>query len=179
LTHRVVTESERMRRPPRRRRPDDNRRPLDPAERREREEQRFVEDLENRIRFFLLSEDNELALEPMNSYKRRLVHKIAVQYKLGTESRGEEPNRSVCLLRTEEAVIPEERVQRVRLWDFGAQVFPVKPGTDGVRLALKQDGSIEIWNEGDKHRYVTDRLVTSRQIRIRQGKIVTPDDPEW
>jgi hypothetical protein len=175
-----VTEDDRTRRPPRRRRPEGNRRrELDPAERRERDEQRFVEDLEARIRFFLLSEDGELELEPMNSYKRRLAHKVAMQYKLGTESRGEEPNRLVALLRTEEAEVPEERVQRVRMWDFGTQTFPINPGPDGVHLALKQDGSIELWNEDDKHRYVTDRHVTSRQIRIRQSKIVMPDDPEW
>lgn len=176
-----MTERDSMRRPPRRKRPDGNRRreSIDPAERQEREDQRFSEDLESRIRHFLLSEDGELALEPMNSYKRRLVHKIAMQYKLGTESRGEEPNRSVCLLRTEEAEVPEERVQRVRLWDFGAQTFAINPGKEGVHLALKQDGSLELWNESDRHRYVSDRMVGSRQVRIRQGKIVTPDDPEW
>lgn len=170
-----------MGRPPRRRRPDDHRRRenLDPAERQERDDQRFVEDLESRIRFFLQSEDNELALEPMNSYKRRLAHQVAVQYKLGTESRGEEPNRSVCLLRTPEAEIPQERAPRVKLWDFGAQTFPINPGPDGVRLALKQDGSLEIWNDADKHRYLAERLVTSRQVRIRKSKIVTPDDPDW
>lgn len=170
-----------MRRPPRRRRPDGNRRreSLDPAQRQERDDQRFVEELESRIRAFLLSEDGELALEPMNSYKRRLVHKVAMQYRLGTESRGEEPNRSVCLIRTEEAQVPEERVTRVRLWDFGAQTFPINPGQDGVRLALKQDGSIELWNEAEKHRYVSDRVVNSRQVRVRKGKIVVPDDPEW
>jgi hypothetical protein len=170
-----------MRRPPRRRRPDGNRRreSLDPAERQERDDQRFIEDLESRIRYFLQSDESELALEPMNSYKRRLVHQVAMQYKLGTESRGEEPNRSVCLLRTEEAEMPEERASRTRLWDFGAQSFPINPGTEGVRLALKQDGSLEIWNEGDKHRYVSERLVTSRQVRVRKGKIIVPSDPEW
>ena len=168
-----------MRRPPRRRRPDGRGRPenLDPAERQERQEKKFLEELENRIKYFLMSEDRQLELEPMNSYKRRLVHKLAVQYKLGTESRGEEPERWVCLIRTEEAVMPEGR--KPRLWDFGVQTFPVNPGKEGIRLALKSDGSLEVWSEAERHRILDDRLVTSRQVRIRNGKIVTPDDPEW
>lgn len=169
----------RMRRPPRRDRPDSSRRrgPVDPAERQERDERKFIEELEQRIRLFLSTEDRELALEPMNSYKRRLVHKLADQYKLTAESRGEEPARSVCLIRTEEAVMPEEK--RVRLWDFGAQTFPVNPGPDGLHLALKSDGSIELFSESERHRIVADRHVTGRQIRIRQGKIVIPGDAEW
>ena len=169
-----------MRRPPRRRKPEGRGRPesLDPAERQERQERKFLEEIENRVKFFLMSEDRELELEPMNSYKRRLVHKLATQYKLGTESRGEEPERWVCLVRTEETAMPQDR-SRPKLWDFGAQTFPVNPGPEGIHLALKVDGAIEVWSEGDRHRVVDERHVTSRQIRIRQGKIVTPDDPEW
>jgi hypothetical protein len=84
----------------------------------------------------------------------------------------------VCLIRTEEAVMPKGK-SRAKLWDFGAQTFPVNPGEHGVRIALKADGSVELWSESDRHRIVDERLVTSRQIRVRHGKIVTPEDPDW
>jgi hypothetical protein len=167
---------------PRRRRPEGRSRPgsEDSSERQERLDRRFLEDLEARVRQFLSTEDTELELEPMNSYKRRLVHKLAMQYKLDTESRGEEPNRSVCLIRTPESEAPKARpAPRARAWDFGVQTFPVNPGPEGIRLALMSDGSVQLYDEAEHSRVLHDRVVHSRQIRVRQGKIVTPDDPEW
>ena len=152
--------------------------PLSDEERREKQEQRFLESVEKRIKYFLISEDAELDMEPMNSYKRRLVHKIAVDYKLGTESRGEEPERRVCLLRTGETEVPTGR-DRPRMVDFGTQTFPVSAGKDGLHLALKMDGSIELWDERATRDVLHDRLVTSAESRIRNSKIVTPDDPDW
>ncbi len=166
-----------MERPPRRRRPERPPR-RHSAESADRQEQQFLESIENRIKYFLVSDEPELDLEPMNSYKRRLVHKLAVQYKLETESRGEEPERRVCLVRTGESSAPTGR-SRPRMLDFGAQTFPVNPGDEGLHLALKMDGTIELWQERDQHQVVDHRLVTSSQIRIRNGKIVTPDDAEW
>ncbi len=166
-----------MERPPRRRRPErpPRRNSSDSADRQERQ---FVESIETRINTFLASNDPELDLEPMNSYKRRLVHKLAVQYKLDTESRGEEPERRVCLVRTGDSAAPTGR-PGPRSLDFGAQTFPINPGEEGLHLALKMDGTIELWQERDSHQVLDHRLVTTRQIRIRNGKIVTPEDAEW
>ena len=144
----------------------------------DRGEDRFLEDLENRIQYFLSSEDKELDLEPMNSYKRRLAHKVATDYKLETDSRGEEPNRYVRLIRTEASEAPKEK-SRPKLWDFGMQTFSVNPGEHGERMALKMDGSVELYQESEKHKVVDERIVTTRQFRIRKGKIVTPDDAGW
>ncbi|HUJ77095.1 MAG TPA: hypothetical protein VL359_19675, partial [bacterium] len=66
-----------------------------------------------------------------------------------------------------------------KAWDYGSQVFPVDPGTNGVRIALKRDGSIELYQERDRSHVVAERLVTSRQFRVRQGKIVQPGEPGW
>ncbi len=143
-----------------------------------RDETRFLEEMENRIKYFLVSGEDELELEPMNSYKRRSVHKLATEYKLDTDSRGEEPGRYVCLIKTEDAEAPTGRA-RPKLWDFGVQTFPINPGADGVRLMLKLDGSLEIYDEASKHQILHDRVVSHRQIRVRKGKITTPDDPGW
>lgn len=143
-----------------------------------RSETRFLEDLESRIKYFLVSGEEELQLEPMNSYKRRSVHKLATEYKLETDSRGEEPERYVCLIKTEAAEAPTGR-DRPKLWDFGVQTFSINPGADGVRLMLKLDGSLEIYDEASKHQILHERVVSHRQIRVRKGKIVTPDDADW
>ena len=55
-----------------------------------------------RIAYFLRSPEEELELEPMNSSRRRRVHKIAVKYTLRTEPRGEDRDRYVCLVKTSE-----------------------------------------------------------------------------
>jgi hypothetical protein len=167
---------------PRRKRPDGRSRPGtdDRDGRQDQLDRRFQEELEERIRQFLASEETSLELEPMNSYKRRLAHKIAMDFKLDTESRGEEPTRWVCLVRTADSAAPPSRpAPRARTADFGAQTFPVNPGPEGIRLALMADGSVQLYNESEQHRVVSDRLVHSRQIRVRNGKIVTPDDPDW
>ena len=43
----------------------------------------------------------------MNSFRRRMVHKIGTKYKLTSESKGEGINRSVSLIKTEQTKIPE------------------------------------------------------------------------
>ncbi len=137
-----------------------------------------------RIAYFLRSPEEELELEPMNSYRRRMVHSIAVKFNLRTESRGEDRDRYVCLVKTPEtlaavAVAEAAPAGRVRLWDFGSQTFPVNPGKAGIHMALKVDGSLELFREQDRAHIVADRIVTTREFRVRQGRILLPDDPGY
>ena len=160
---------------PRHRKPPDKRRD---GSARSTEEDGFSEETELRIQRFLQSDDKELVFEPMNSYKRRLVHNIAKPYQLDTESRGEEPERHVCLVKTADSKAPSG-VRLPRAWDFGNQTFAVNPGEEGLRIALKEDGSLEIFREGDRKHVVDERLVTTRELKIKGGKIVLPGDPGW
>ena len=148
-------------------------------EQREKQDRLFISDLETRVKFFMSGEDKEFELEPMNSYKRRLVHKVATEFQLDTDSRGEEPNRFVCLIKTKDSKTPADKGRNPRLWDFGSQTFPINPGKDGVRLALKTDGSIELIGEGKQYNVLDEQLVTAKMIRIRKGKIVQPGEPNW
>lgn len=135
-----------------------------------------------RIAYFLRSPEEELELEPMNSYRRRMVHTIGVKFNLRTESRGADRDRYVCLVKTPETLAPEAEAApagRVRLWDFGSQTFPVNPGQHGIHMALKVDGSLELFREQDRAHIVADRVVTSREFRVRQGRILQPDDPGY
>lgn len=161
-------------RPPRRRSSED----ATPAASQERADREFRREIEMRLQVFVSSEAPELELEPMNSYRRHLVHNIAKEFQLATESRGDDRDRRVCVIRTKETRVPKSQA-KAKLWDFGSQTFPVNPGLHGVRLALKSDGSIELHEGADTRHILHERLVTARQIRIRNGQIVVPDDPNW
>jgi hypothetical protein len=218
---------------------------------RERSEQEFTEEMHGRLQQFLASDEQGMALEPMNSFKRRVVHNLAKEYGIETESRGEDRDRHVYLIRTTSSATPsnaprrkvgpteeqglpgddedagpdaespplsaepppqtfeertrppeerprarEERPRRAegrarapedatdlagssRVWDFGSQTFPVNPGAQGVHIAVKRDGSIEIFQERDRNHIVADRVVTSKQFRVRKNRIIQPGEPDW
>jgi hypothetical protein len=188
--------------------------------------------MHGRFQQFLASDEQGMALEPMNSFKRRIVHNLAKEYGIETESRGEERERHVYLARTTSSATPanaprrqpgeaapgpgdgdgdnagsddspedtasdgsasqgEDREMRERpfearpsrgggrVWDFGSQTFPVNPGAQGVHIAVKRDGSIEIFQERDRNHVVAERLVTSKHFRVRKGKILQPGEPGW
>jgi hypothetical protein len=179
---------------------------------RDRSEQEFTEEMHARLQQFLTSDEQGIALEPMNSFKRRVVHNLAKDYQIETESRGEDRERHVYLIRTTSSATPADAPRRKpgeapshhrptepsepresresaddaadypsasKVWDFGSQTFPVNPGEQGVHIAIKRDGSIEIFQEKDRNHVVAERLVTSRQFRVRKGKIVQPGEPGW
>lgn len=183
----MARDSEHRRGPRRPRRDRDGRRDRererDPAEIKERIDREFGREIEMRISYFLQSEETELELEPMNSYRRRMVHNVARKFSLDTESRGEDRNRYVCLIKTEDtpakaADVPAQ-APRVRLWDYGSQTFPVNPGKKGIHMALKVDGSIELFRESERSHVLADRVVTAREFRVRDGKIVQPGEPGY
>lgn len=183
---------------PRRRRPPRGRGVRERADS-EHDLREFDEEIKTRIRFFLQSSEAELELEPMNSYRRRAVHKLCKTYPLDSESRGEGRERYVCLIRTPDTphVPPAEfspptfedppvleaqtpsTPSRTPTLDFGTRTFFVNPGKQGLRMALKMDGTVELSRPGEERYTLHERIVTTRQIRIRQGKIVQPEDPEW
>ena len=62
-----------------------------------KKEKFFERDIKNIINDVIKSKD-EVKLDPMNSYKRRIVHSIAGEYyNIETESFGEEPERYVVI----------------------------------------------------------------------------------
>jgi len=84
----------------------------------------------------------------------------------------------VCLVKTEDtAAAPAPR--SVRLWDYGNQTFPVNPGPRGLHMALKVDGSLEIFREEERAHILADRVITSHEFRVRQGKLLVPGDPGY
>ena len=70
---------------------------LDASNYKFKQERFFEKDIKNIINDVMKSKD-EVKLDPMNSYKRRIVHSIASEYyNIETESFGEEPERYVLI----------------------------------------------------------------------------------
>ena len=70
---------------------------LDASNYKVKKERFFERDIKNIINDVMKSKD-EIKLDPMNSYKRRIVHSIASEYyNIETESFGEEPERYVVI----------------------------------------------------------------------------------
>ena len=70
---------------------------LDASNYKVKQERFFEKDIKNIINDVMKSRD-EVKLDPMNSYKRRIVHSIASEYyNIETESFGEEPERYVVI----------------------------------------------------------------------------------
>jgi len=70
---------------------------LDASNYKVKKERFFEKDIKNIINDVMKTKD-EIKLDPMNSYKRRIVHSIASEYyNIETESFGEEPERYVVI----------------------------------------------------------------------------------
>ena len=138
-------------------------------------DEELIAEINDKIISFVKSEETNLQLEPMNSFRRRMVHKIGTKYKLTSESTGEGINRSVSLKKTEKTVIPENIMQD-NVIDRGIEIFYAKPGTE---IVLKKDGSFGVaLNERDS-RILDRRSVEDGEFRIRQNQIVCRHDSNW
>lgn len=70
---------------------------LDASNYKIKKEKYFEKDIKNIINEVIKTKD-EMKLDPMNSYKRRIIHSIASEYyNIETESFGEEPERYVVI----------------------------------------------------------------------------------
>ena len=124
---------------------------------------------------FIKSNETHLQMDPMNSYRRRMVHKIGTEFKLTSESTGEGDNRSVQLEKTNASAIPEN-VNKKRVFDRGIEIFYSKPGAE---IVLSTDGSFGISLKEPERRVLDKRTVEDGEFRIRENKIICKDDTNW
>jgi len=112
----------------------------------------------------------------MNSYKRRLAHKLSGQFQLESESIGEDKNRAVLLKKTPQTKISGNRKFKAPRIDTGNETYYAKPG---VQIVLRSDGSFGVpWKEKDGHS-IDKRVVHDGVFRIRSNQIVCQEDSNW
>ena len=138
-------------------------------------DEELIAEINDTLMRFVKSEETHLQLEPMNSFRRRMVHKIGTKFKLTSESKGEGINRSVSLRKTELTAIPENIIQN-NVIDRGIEIFYSKPGTV---IVLRKDGSFGIALNERETRILDRRPVEDGEFRIRQNKIVCRNDSNW
>ena len=124
---------------------------------------------------FIKSNETHLQMDPMNSYRRRMVHKIGTEFKLTSESIGEGESRAVRLEKTNASAIPEN-VYKKRVFDRGIEIFYVKPGAE---IVLRNDGSFGISLKERESRVLDKRTIQEGEFRIRENKIICKDDSNW
>ena len=59
------------------------------------------------------------------------------------------------------------------------KVLSISCGQDGIELALKKDGSINVYQPEDEPYIIHRRLVTEPQVKIKEGRILQPSDADW
>tara|TARA_Y100000590_G_scaffold389115_1_gene463931 strand:+ start:230 stop:676 length:447 start_codon:yes stop_codon:yes gene_type:complete len=138
-------------------------------------DEELIAEINDALVRFVKSEETQLQLEPMNSFRRRMVHKIGIKYRLNSESTGEGTNRSVSLRKTEKTEIPENLMQD-NVIDRGIEIFYSKPGTE---IVLRKDGSFGVALNERETRILDRRRVEDGEFRIRQNKIVCRIDSNW
>ena len=138
-------------------------------------DEELIAEINDALVSFIKSEETQLQMEPMNSFRRRMVHKIGSKYKLTSESTGEGINRSVSLRKTELTEIPGNIMQN-NVVDRGIEIFYSKPGTE---IVLRKDGSFGISLNERETRVLDRRPVEDGEFRIRQNKIICRNDSNW
>ena len=124
---------------------------------------------------FIQSDETHLQMDPMNSYRRRMVHKIGAEYKLSSESTGEGENRSVRLSKTATTEIPDNINKQIVI-DRGIEIFYVKPGAE---IVLRNDGSFGVALKERDNKILDKRIVEEGEFRIRDNKIICKQDSSW
>ena len=138
-------------------------------------DQELLTDVNTGIVRFIKSDETFLQMEPMNSYRRRMVHKIGADYKLSSESTGDGENRSVRLSKTPETTIPEN-INSQRVIDRGIEIFYAKPGAE---IVLRKDGSFGVSLKERESKILDRRTVVDGEFRIRENKIICKQDSNW
>ncbi|HIA57089.1 MAG TPA: hypothetical protein EYO46_04980 [Candidatus Lambdaproteobacteria bacterium] len=138
-------------------------------------DQELLTDVNTAIVRFIKSDETFLQMEPMNAYRRRMVHKIGADYKLSSESTGDGENRSVRLSKTPETTIPEN-INSQRVIDRGIEIFYAKPGAE---IVLRKDGSFGVSLKERESKILDRRTVVDGEFRIRENKIICKQDSNW
>ena len=124
---------------------------------------------------FIKSNETHLQMDPMNSYRRRMVHKIGTEFKLTSESTSEGDSRSVRLEKTNASAIPEN-INKKRVFVRGIEIYYAKPGAE---IVLRYAGSFGISLKERETRVLDKRTVEDGEFRIRENKIICKDDSNW
>ena len=108
--------------------------------------QEFLDYYAERLVSFIQSDEEMIHLEPMNSFYRRLIHNLAIRFKLKTHSEGENRERHIVITKAGDSSIPKDLNLRTPVWDWGDREFLVNSLEEEVEIVLNRDGSFGLKN---------------------------------
>lgn len=142
-------------------------------------EQEFILQIEKKINWFKKSGRDYVHLKPMNSYYRRLSHKLADTLGLFSCSEGEGPDRHLVVHRTKKGMeTPAPESTRSYKWDFGDREFFVNSMQASVEIFLGKDGTVGL-SEVSGQNYITKRKISTKSFKVKKDQIITILDSEW
>ncbi len=135
---------------------------------------------EEEFRKFLSGKTKTLHLPPMNSYQRRLLHQLALEFKFNTGSEGEGEDRHVVVSKTPESAAPEKKqTNRGPVWSYGDREFMVDSKRRSVWVYLAKDGSVGTLEPDTNTPLLTKKKITTGSFKVKNSRIVEIVDPEW
>lgn len=142
-------------------------------------DQEFLDLYFEKLTEYVEKGDDVIHLDPMNSFYRRLIHKLANDFGFKTHSEGEDKERHTVITRTNNT----KKFKKVKVeapkWDFGDQEFFVKPTPEGTDIYLGHDGNIGIYDENQRAPFLDKRLVMTTSFKVKNSKIVIAEDKNW
>ena len=143
-------------------------------------DQKLIEDVATEFSDFLESDEKTRHLAPMNSYNRRLVHKLAGEYGFETGSDGEGDSRHVVVTKQKDSQKPKERkLGKMPVWNFGEREFIVDSYSKAVEVYLAVDGTIGAWDSSMKFPIICKKAVASGSFKVKANEIIEITDKNW
>jgi len=142
-------------------------------------DEELLNQYENEFKEFIKGGEQVMHLPPMNSYQRRLIHHLAVEFKFKTSSEGDGDERHVVIGKTKDAAAPDKRkFGQPTQWNYGDREFIVN-SMEPVWIFLARDGSMGTWDETVTTPIIIKKLVTSGSFKIKANQIVEIQDENW
>ncbi|KAK3604003.1 hypothetical protein CHS0354_026802 [Potamilus streckersoni] len=139
----------------------------------------FLSDLHAKLTAFSSSDETRLELEPYNSYKRKLVHDLAVKFGMESASEGEGDERHNVIIKTEKVTVPNIDYSKKEIWNHGNREYMVRKTIDGVDICLNADGSVTLYSGQPAAKIIHRKKVTTGAFKVINSKIVEFNEPEW
>lgn len=144
------------------------------------DEENFLDQYEEVFRDFISSDQQQLEMEPMNSYFRKLLHDLGTEFKFETTSNGEGPERHILVRKTEESKAPEKTLRKKRqTWSFGDREFFVDSTSNSVEVYLDRNGNVGFYDKRSDPKHIARKKVTTGSFKIKENKIIEIIDSEW
>ncbi len=141
--------------------------------------QEFLDYYAERLVSFIQSDEEMIHLEPMNSFYRRLIHNLAIRFKLKTHSEGENRERHIVITKAGDSSIPKDLNLRTPVWDWGDREFLVNSLEEEVEIVLNRDGSFGLKKFDKKAKLLDAQKITTGSFKIKNNKIITIHDLDW